>query len=249
MDIKNKIVSGRFTDFSSLIAIANLFASDAPPYELCKFPPLFSFEGLPGAGKTTQIERVSLSGKLGKSKFLDIPTQSPIGFLLNYLYSDKERWLDVSAAIPWLNPLLVSVELLHGMRQAAQENYDCVLMSRGILSTYYYNMPAFNRLSKSENEIWDYLAFFLKGFIVPKAIVFLDLEPEVAFERVIKRNRNPLRPMDQIENMRKDKERLYRYLERLSPAPKLYIINADQPSEAVTEQICACLIPDLENYE
>lgn len=82
MDIKNKIASGEFDDFSSLVSLIRLFNHDFPSQEICVFPPLFSFEGLPGAGKTTQIQRVSLSGKLGRSYFFDIPTRSPIGLLL-----------------------------------------------------------------------------------------------------------------------------------------------------------------------
>lgn len=246
MDIKNKIVAGEFADFSSLVSLVSSFASDLPQQELLKFPPLFSFEGLPGAGKTTQIKRVALSGKLGKSCFFDIPTQSSIGLLLKHLYADKERWFKLSASLPWLNPLLVSVDLFHGMKQAVLENYDCVLMSRGILSTYYYNMPAFSKLCQNETEIWDYLGFFLKNFIAPKAVIFLDIAPEYAFERVVKRNRGTLRPMDRIENMRKDRERLYHYLYRLSPAPKVYIIDANQSLDAITEQICASLAPHLE---
>ena len=50
--------------------------------------PLFSFEGLPGAGKTTQIELVAekLEKMYGKTYYIDLPTRSPVGKILKALY-------------------------------------------------------------------------------------------------------------------------------------------------------------------
>ena len=46
--------------------------------------PFFSFEGLPGAGKTTQIKLVSseLTKIYGKCAYIDLPTKSGIGQIL-----------------------------------------------------------------------------------------------------------------------------------------------------------------------
>ena len=101
--------------------------------------PIFSFEGLPGAGKTTQIKLVSeaLTQKYGKSYYIDLPTKSPIGKIMKSLYSDEQKWNDVRESTPWLNPIMISTDLRIAVEKAVKEGAKYAFMSRGVLSTYY----------------------------------------------------------------------------------------------------------------
>ena len=85
--------------------------------------PIFSFEGLPGAGKTTQIKLVSeaLTKKYGKSYYIDLPTKSPIGKIMKSLYSDEQRWNEVRIQSPWLNPIMISADLRLAIKRAVEE--------------------------------------------------------------------------------------------------------------------------------
>lgn len=197
--------------------------------------PIFSFEGLPGAGKTTQIKLVSeaLTQKYGKSYYIDLPTKSPVGKILKSLYSDEHCWNEVRNQSPWLNPIMISADLRLAIKRAVEEGANYAFMSRGVLSTYYYNLDAYD---SDENKAWDMMQAHMKAFYMPEAIVFMDIPEEEAFERVVKRNRGPLRKMDQVEEMRKDKIRLQNYLAKMPDIP-VYYINAMGTEEDVTNRI------------
>ena len=88
------------------------------------------------------------------------------------------------------------------------------------MSTYYYNLDAYD---SDENKAWDMMQSHMKAFYMPDAIVFMDIPEEVAYERVVKRNRGPLRKMDEVDEMKTDKIRLQNYLAKMptSTSPKL----------------------------
>lgn len=197
--------------------------------------PIFSFEGLPGAGKTTQIKLVSeaLTKKYGKSYYIDLPTKSPIGKIMKFLYSDEQRWNEVREQSPWLNPIMISTDLRLAISRAVEEGARYAFMSRGILSTYYYNLDAYDL---DENIAWDMMQSHMKAFYMPDAIVFMDIPEKVAYERVVKRNRGPLRKMDKVEEMKKDKIRLQNYLAKMPNVP-VYYIDATGTEEEVTNKI------------
>lgn len=197
--------------------------------------PIFSFEGLPGVGKTTQIKFVSeaLTGKYGKSYYIDLPTKSPIGKVMKSLYSDEQRWKGVREQNPWLNPIMISTDLRLAINRAVEEGARYAFMSRGVLSTYYYNLDAYN---SDEDKAWDMMQSHMKAFFMPEAIVFMDIPEEVAYERVVKRNRGPLRKMDMVDEMKKDKIRLQNYLSQMPNVP-VYYIDATGTEEEVTKKI------------
>lgn len=209
--------------------------------------PIFSFEGLPGAGKTTQIKLVSeaLTKKYGKSYYIDLPTKSPMGKILKTLYSDEKRWNDVRTATPWLNPIMISTDLRLAINKAVQEGAKYAFMSRGVLSTYYYNLDAYGN---DENKSWNLMQDHMKAFLMPTAIVFMDIPEEMAFKRVVKRNRGPLRKMDEVEEMRKDKVRLQNYLNKIPDIP-VYYIDATGTEEEVTQKIIEKIEGHLKEYE
>lgn len=197
--------------------------------------PIFSFEGLPGAGKTTQIKLVSeiLSDKYGKCYYIDLPTKSKIGIVLKQLYSNLDSWKIIRKENPWLNPILISADLRIAVEKAIQNEAKFAIMSRGIISTYYYNLDAYN---SNERIAWNMMKEHMNAFYKPTAIFFLDLSAEEANNRVILRNRGPLRQMDKVPEMKRDRERLISYIERMPDIPVHYI-NASGSEEEVTNRI------------
>lgn len=207
--------------------------------------PLFSFEGLPGSGKTTQAAEVArrLSDVAGDSVFIDLPTDSPVGLVLKALYSDVDAWTKLSQRVPWFNPVMVTADLRLAVREAQQRGARFALMSRGILSTIYYNVSSYGG---GHDSAMASIISHIRGFFRPTRVFFLNLPPEVAHQRVVARNRGPLRAMDKIPAMEKDREKLLSYLDFLSLP--VAIIDANAPVNVVTDRIMQELdVPSLKS--
>ncbi len=198
--------------------------------------PLFSFEGLPGAGKTTQIQLVAetLNSEGYTAHYIDLPTESVIGKILKCMYNDVTKWNEIRYEHPWLNPVLLSTDLHLAVETARNFGAKCALMSRGVLSTYYYNIDAYGDRNNMEN--WKTMENHMSSFYMPTAIFFLDINEEEARRRVLHRNRMPLRKMDTVSQMREDKKILLEYLSRLSSIP-VYFINGSLERNDVTRQV------------
>lgn len=240
-------------DIEIIYNIVKTIVKDTSFASETEIPPVFSFEGLPGAGKTTQIIKTSeaLEKKYGKSYYIDLPTNSSVGLVLKAMYSDQKNWNKLTEEAPWLNPLLLSVDLQLAIQEAKKSDAKYILMSRGILSTYYYNYDAYINKYKTFDVAWDELNKVLKGFIRPTAIIFFEISAEEAHKRVVKRNRGTLRKMDQIENMRKDRLQFNTYIDKIKQEIPIYYIDASSDVKSVTNRIDKILFNYLKetNYD
>ena len=206
--------------------------------------PIFSFEGLPGAGKSTQIIEVvnSLSeSNRWNAYYVDLPSSSSIGLMLRSLYMNKDGWTEVCNKYPWLNVLFISIDLILNIQKAKENNADFIIMSRGIISTYYYNLTNFLNYYNNEDMAWSKLNELMTIFPIPKSIFIIDVPPEVAYQRVVKRARGELRPMDHIENMRLDKVMLNTIIERLSLSSIVHVIDGDDEKHIVTKRLISLI--------
>lgn len=197
--------------------------------------PLVCFEGLPGAGKSTQIARVlaACEKKYGKGCLIDPPSGSAVGRMLRSLYADPARWHRMRRENPWLNPLMLSADLRLAVRAAMEQGAGYALVDRGILSTCFYNLNAY---AADEDTAWAAMKPHLAAFYRPTVTLFLDVDAEVAHRRVVARRRGELREMDRPERMRADCALLLRCQARLAEIPFCRIDAARAP-EAVTEEI------------
>jgi dTMP kinase len=210
--------------------------------------PIFSFEGLPGAGKTTQIKKASkdLRENFGNSYYIDLPTESSAGLLLRALYSNKVIWERIRLEHPWINPVLLSADLRLAVQKAKNDEARFIFMSRGILSTYYYNFSAYLETYKDFELAWKELTKSLNGFILPDVIVFFEIDPEEAHKRVVKRAREPLREMDLIHNMENDLILFKRFIKRIEKIVPIHYIDGSLTENQVTSEIEKILLRHLE---
>lgn len=201
--------------------------------------PLICFEGLPGAGKSTQIARVQAACEevYGRGCFIDPPSGSVIGRLLRTLYADAALRNRMRRDTPWLTPLLFSADLRLAVRHAVEQGATYALVDRGILSTYFYNLAAY---SEDFEEAWVAMQPHMVAFYRPTVTVFLDVDVQIAHERVVRRRRGELRKMDMPEQMLKDRTLLMNCQARLPEVPFCRIDGA-QRQEEVTAEIMACL--------
>lgn len=226
-------------DISIIKSVVDEIQKEFSKRTFSKNIPIFSFEGLPGAGKTTQIKKASsdLKSVFGNSYYIDLPTKSSVGLLLRALYSNKPIWKQVHKEHPWMNPVLLSMDLRLAVEEAERVGSKYILMSRGILSTYYYNFGTFHDRYGEFEKAWDELHKLLKGFVLPDVIIFFDLSPEEAHERVVKRNREPLREMDMVDKMKSDLVLFEQFIDRLDKNIPIHYIDGSMSKNQVTENI------------
>ncbi|WP_462410636.1 dTMP kinase [Neobacillus sp. Marseille-QA0830] len=226
-------------DIKAIYTMAKAVLEDKPFRLDDDYPPIFSIEGLPGAGKTTQIIKATqeLGEQFGKPYFIELPTDSVIGMMLRSVYGDQERWEKIRVEAPWMNPLFISIDFQLALQKAKQENADFILMSRGILSTFYYNIGAYMETCGDFEGAWDEISRVLQGFVRPTAIIFLEVPADEAHHRVVKRNRGPLREMDRMESMVSDRVLLEKYIERFNHEIPVHYINAHSDRDTVTNRI------------
>jgi dTMP kinase len=156
------------------------------------------------------------------------------------LYTNVEEWQNISKNAPWLNPIFLSVDLQESILTAKQSGAKYILMSRGILSTYYYNLNPYLQNLHDFNQSWETITRHLAGFAQPTAIIFLELPAEVANDRVLKRGRGQIRKMDTIDQMKKDRFLFDKYIKRLSNIPVHYV-DASGTEQEVLNRIDSVL--------
>jgi deoxyadenosine/deoxycytidine kinase len=97
------------------------------------------------------------------------------------------------------------------------------------------------------SEAWSAISRDIKAFPLPHAIVFIDVSPEIAHERVVMRARGELRKMDLIENMIVDKEHLFQFVKKLDLDNIIYHINGEADKSEVTNRIVQLLLGMLDD--
>jgi len=210
--------------------------------------PFFAFEGLPGAGKTTQIHRVAeaLEPVYGPVACIDLPSRNPIGRFLKGLYADKERWERFRFKYPEINPSLIGYDLADTLRVCAEVGYKLVLLSRGRLSTYYYNLGPYEARCANRSEALKACRRDMSHYPKASGIFFLDLPADVAHKRVVKRARGPLRQMDSTAAMLRDRQTFGWLMENAAEDIPVQIIDANRDSRLITDEICRSIGEQLE---
>lgn len=197
--------------------------------------PLISFEGVPGAGKTTQIKRLmaDAGGLYGPTCLIDPPTDMLIGRKMKQLFSQTEKWESMRRAMPWLSPVMLAADLRMAVHKAARQGARCAFLDRGIHSTLFYNLDAY---AADETAAWAAMQPHLAAYYRPTVTFFLDLPETEAHTRVVHRHRGALRPVDYPERMRENKAFLLRCRDRLPDVPFI-VIDAARPAELITAEI------------
>lgn len=136
-------------------------------------------EGIDGAGKTT-ISNI-LAKELKNSIVIKEPSNNEIGeFIRNSLENKKEFMKNyiISSLLFFADRIQLKEKI-----KKLREEYDYIISDRCFLSTYAYQ----NALIKNEEEkkIFNKIFNILLRFVeIPDAIIILDVDVEVALERL-----------------------------------------------------------------
>ncbi len=189
------------------------------------------FEGIDGAGKTTQIDLLE-SYLLQKGKRVARsaePTDSPTGRLLREALAGKTpRTACEMAALFALDRIGHNVDPENGIEAKLAAGFDV------ITDRYYYSSLAYQGAETDEGWVRD-LNLNCPEIRRPDLCVFLDLSPEESMARITK-GRSELEIYETPERLARVRAQFFRVFGQL-PRDNIKIVNAARPIEEVQAEI------------
>lgn len=190
------------------------------------------FEGIDGAGKTTQIEL--LKSKLEQSE-LNVhcttePTEREVGKLIRKIL--KKEFV---ASEETLAALFVADRLDHiqndvdGMKKKLDEGIHV------ISDRYYWSSYAYHGLSLPIHKVIE-MNDICHQLLQPDLTIYLDLTAEESMKRITSRNEQQEK-FEKLELLQSIRQNYFIAFEKYSQGMPIEVVNANQAAEACAEEI------------
>ena len=197
------------------------------------------FEGIDGAGKTTQIELLaSRLSSLGESVHITAePTTNESGKALRRALSGKEKKTECEMAVMFVADRIAhNIDAEEGIARHLSEGKDV------ICDRYYYSTLAY------QGSVVDYgwvkrMNLDCPAIRKPDLCIFLDLSPEESLRR-ISASRSGKEIYENVETLTRVRASFHRVLDDLSLCENIVRIDASAMPEEISWQIrtaVACL--------
>ena len=191
------------------------------------------FEGIDGAGKTTQIDLLEQYLRAqGKQVYRTAePTESSTGGMLRDALSGVVKKTPCELAVLFtLDRVFHNVNPISGIEKMLTDGYDV------ICDRYYYSTLAYQGSETDEKWIRD-MTFGCPEIRKPDICIFLDLAPEESMAR-IRHGRVTQEIYETKEKLTRVREQFHRVLNSL-PEENIHIVNAARPVDDVQSEIRA----------
>lgn len=195
--------------------------------------PLFiCFEGIDGSGKTTQVTKLTRRFENQNLKVHQTcePTKFPTGKLIRSIFAGEfpadEHTIAALFLADRVEHLLGKEE---GILKLLSEN------SNVITDRYYFSSYAYHSVHVPMDWVFE-LNKKCTEILRPTATIFIDVPPEIAYERILKRNENK-ELYETLDNLKKV---YYNYLtsfEKAKSTENIIIIDGNQSEEKVSELV------------
>ena len=189
------------------------------------------FEGIDGAGKTTQIELLeTYLRERGRKVFRTAePTDSPIGQMLRDALAGKvSRTACELAALFTLDRVSHNVDPENGIGQALAKGMDV------ICDRYYYSTLAYQGAETDPKWVRG-MNLGCPEIRRPDLCVFLDLSPEESMNRIARRHA-ALEIYETRERLERVRAQFHRVLNELSDE-NIHIVNASRTIDEIQTDI------------
>ncbi len=190
------------------------------------------FEGIDGAGKTTQVnlllERLEAAGK---SAYLTAePTDLPTGRELRRVLSGEAKKSNCEIATLFtLDRIAHNKDAVSGIERVLAAGYDV------ICDRYYYSTLAYQGFS-TDYEWVKSMNVGCPEIRRPDLCIFLDLTPEQSIER-IRKGRDKLEIYENVETLTKVRDAFHKALEDLKTTENIAVVNAYRTPEEIADEI------------
>lgn len=190
------------------------------------------FEGIDGAGKTTQINNLKdhLEAKGRKVHLTAEPTGSATGVLIRRALSGEIKKSECEMATLFaLDRIIHNTDEECGIERMLSEGYD-VLCDR-----YYYSSLAYQG-SSTDFEWVKTMNLSCPEIRVPDACVFLDLTPQESLARIT-RDRDKIEIYETEEKLTAVRNKFYHVFKMLEGRERVFIVSSAGTIESVAKEI------------
>ena len=187
------------------------------------------FEGLDGAGTSTQIELLAthLRARGNDVQVTHEPTDGPVGRLIRQVLRGEVELPPAALALLFASDRLDHLEGRDGVR-AALEAGRSVLSDRYLLSSVAYQA--------ADGLEPDWVVAINRHAIAPDLTIFLDVTPEVCMQRIEARGGQPER-FETLERLRRVDARFRAHLDQPELTGALITVDGHGPIAAVAASI------------
>lgn len=197
-------------------------------------PKFIVFEGIDGAGKTTQIKLLAENlAKIGVESYITAePTDMPSGKIIREALSGR-----LPATCAEMADMFVRDRVIHNKDE--EKGIDPHL-DRGITvisDRYYYSSLAYQGAELGYERVAA-LNLDNPGIRTPDICVFLDLTPDKSLERIGKRADTPTEIYENYDYLEKTRRMFFDVFERLRErGENIAVIDASGTPEEIAENI------------
>lgn len=201
-----------------------------------------TFEGIDGSGKSTQI---ALLEKRLKEEGIPVyltrePTDGPYGAMLHTIMTGRLDACEETIAALYVADRMDHIKnARNGLLKKIEEGVTV------ITDRYYFSSYAYQGAHMSMD--WTIHANSVcADALRPDLNLFLDLEPEVSFQRICQ-NRTDFEIYEKLDNLKHTRDKYFEAFEKLKKEEQIAVISADRPVEEIAEDVWKKIAPLFQN--
>lgn len=193
-------------------------------------------EGIDGAGKTTQAERLEeyLTSRGRRVLRTAEPTSFPTGVALRRALGGKETKTECEMATLFvLDRIAHNVHPTEGIEALLSQGFDL------ICDRYYYSTLAYQGQSTDYGWVRD-MNLSCPQIRKPDLCIYLDLTPEQSLERILK-GRDRVEIYENVETLTRVRNAFFRVFEDLSGQDRIVVVDAYRTPDEIARDVIAAV--------